>query len=219
MQLWWHIMRLPSVASPSFALLPSGQERIFQILGQRIFLKLSIFHQNNLKVATNMLFNEIFSYRYQESKWWIHLLPVPELFNRLNLFHQTWYSCAEWKAGGPRLSTSYQGAATLRLFWWKIDNFKKIRCPRIWKILSWPDGRSAKDGLATEGSLMICHHNCILSLVIDECRREKWGFKVSAFIQDSSWHRWRWDRKCSFFAGHHQYQTLKKKVEQNRITL
>jgi hypothetical protein len=24
-----------------------------------------------------------------------------------------------------------------------------------------PDGRSAKDGLATEGSLMICHHSCI----------------------------------------------------------
>jgi hypothetical protein len=55
-----------------------------------------------------MLPNEIFSYRYQKSKWWTHLLPVPELFNRLNPFHQTWHSCIELKAGGPRLSISFQ---------------------------------------------------------------------------------------------------------------
>ncbi len=83
---------------------------------------------------------------------------------------------------------------------WKIvKNWqfkKKIRWSRIWKILSWPDGGSAKDGLLAEVGLILSHHNCILSLVIDECRREKWGFKVSAFIQDFSWHKWRWDQRC-----------------------
>ncbi len=42
---------------------------------------------------------------------------------------------------------------TLILFWWKFYDFKKFRWPRIWKILSWPDGGSAKDELLAEVSL------------------------------------------------------------------
>ncbi len=65
-------------------------------------------------------------------------------------------------------------------------------------------------GLLAEVSLRPDFEDCILSLVIDECPRENWGLLVPASIQDSSWRRWRWDRKYPFFAGHHQYQSLKK---------
>jgi hypothetical protein len=40
----------------------------FSESGPRDILKLSVFYQNSLRRATNMLPNEIFSYRYQESK-------------------------------------------------------------------------------------------------------------------------------------------------------
>ncbi len=88
-------LRLTSAKSPISPLLPSGQERFFQILGQRIFFKLLIFGQNNLRMAKNMLPSEIFSYRYQRSKWRPRFFSLPELINRLTFIDQNWNSC--WK--------------------------------------------------------------------------------------------------------------------------
>ncbi len=116
-----------------------------------------------------------------------------------------------------KISLGSMFLAFLWLFWPKINNFLKIRWSRIWKNPSWPDGKRV--GLLAEVSLWPDLEDCILSLVIDECPRENWGFLVPASIQNSSWHRWRWDRKYQFFASHHYYQYFKKKVEQNRMTL
>ncbi len=45
------------------------------------------------KDVVNKLHNKIFSYRYRIIKMGFY--PLPELFNRLILYHQTWYVC--WK--------------------------------------------------------------------------------------------------------------------------
>jgi hypothetical protein len=52
---------------------------------------------------------------------------------------------------------------------WDKNFWHIFNSHRIWKNLSWLDGRRAEVGLVTECSLMIWHHSCILSLVFDDC--------------------------------------------------
>jgi hypothetical protein len=80
-----------------------------------------------------------------------------------------------------------------------IDSFQNIRCLRIWENLSWPHGWRAEIGLATEGSLIMGYHNGILSLVIDGCLSENWGFKIS--VSSSGFYlTYKWF--CFIVSGH-----------------
>jgi hypothetical protein len=80
-------LRLASARRGFSALLPSGRKDFSQNLGQRIYWKkkLKLWLKWCLKMLKIGFLMKFFDTGPGRSKWWTHLLPLSELFNRLIL--------------------------------------------------------------------------------------------------------------------------------------